>query len=500
MRITQTVVCLLGAASLVAAVPAIDVRGNYFVNNATGDRYQIVGVAYQPGGSSAYTAAGTEDPLSSKDSCLRDAALMQLLGINAIRIYNVNPNINHDDCASVFNAAGMYMFIDVNSPLPGESINSGEPWTSYYAQYLNHTFAVVEAFKNYPNTAAFFAGNEVISDEAAGALDPPYIRAVIRDLKSYIAKHVTRSIPVGYSAADVRGLLFDTWSYLQCSDAEDGTTDDGSRADLFALNSYSWCGNSSFTESTYDQLVAGFSNSSIPIFFSEYGCNTPYPRVFTEVPVLYSDQMSDVFSGGIVFEYTQGTNNYGLVNVSADGSAQLLGDFYALKNQFASLNFTDIQGMAPPSNSPTAPACSSNLIMGTNSNFTTDFKIPNLPPGAQDIIEGGVTPAPIGKIVTINDYTVTQTIKDSEGNILSGLKVVPLADDQINQPGSNTQSVGTSSTSSGAGGSGTDTGSLPSSSPSDKSAGVGVRYAQDESIPFMLVAIIAASFAVGLMG
>lgn len=298
--------------------------------------------------------------------------------------------------------AGMYMFIDVNSPLAGESINAADPGSSYYAQYLNRTFAVVEAFKDYPNTAAFFAGNEIISGDGDGALNPPYIRAVIRDLKSYIAKHATRSIAVGYSATDNRRLLFDTWAYLQCSGADDGTQDDGSRADFFALNSYSWCGNSSFTESTYNQLVAGLSNSSIPVFFSEYGCNQPYPRVFTEVPVLYGDQMNGAFSGGIVFEYTQGINNYGLVNVSADGSAQLLGDFYNLKDQFASLNFTAIQGIAPPSDPPTAPVCSASLI--TTSGFSTDFAIPALPPNATEIIAGGVSTAPSGKIVTIGKF------------------------------------------------------------------------------------------------
>lgn len=400
-------------------MPALDLQGSYLVNNATGDRYQIVGVAYQPGGSAGFDPTAGQDPLSDKETCLRDAALMQLLGVNAIRVYSVDPDINHDECASIFNAvgtldlcshkrkadksqAGMYMFIDVNSPLPGQSITSYQPWASYYAAYLNRTFAVVEAFKSYPNTAAFFAGNEVISNKADGATVPPYMRAVIRDLKSYIAKHVGRSIPVGYSAADVREVLFDTWEYLQCNDASDGTSDDGSKADLFALNSYSWCGNSSFTESTYDQLVTGFSNSSIPVFFSEYGCNKPTPRVFTEVPTIYGDQMANVFSGGIVYEYTWGTNEYGLVNVSSDGSAHLLDDFYTFKDRLAALNFTTIQGIAPPSNSPTARDCSASLIQ--TSDFSTNFTIPAIPPGAQDIIDNGVSPAPSGKIVDISGF------------------------------------------------------------------------------------------------
>lgn len=289
----------------------------------------------------------------------------------------------------------MYMFLDVNSPLPGESLSSAAPWESYYAAYLNRTFAVVEAFKDYPNTAAFFSGNEVIFDEDNGATVPPYIRAVTRDLKNYIAKNADRAIPVGYSAADVRSILFDSWEYLQCEDEED----EQSRVDLFALNSYSWCGNSTFTESGYDQLVSGFEGSSVPIFFSEFGCNTPSPRVFTEVPEIYSDEMQSVFSGGIVYEYAQEANNYGLVNISSDGSAQIMSDYYSLKQQYAGLNFTTIQGIAPPSKSPSAPKCSEKLI--TTKGFTSNFTIPALPPNASALIENGISPKPVGKIVTI---------------------------------------------------------------------------------------------------
>lgn len=305
--------------------------------------------------------------------------------------------------------AGILMFLDVNSPLPGESLNSAAPWTSYYAGYLNRTFAVVEAFKSYPNTAGFLAGNEVISTPTNGAIDPPYIRAVTRDLKNYISKHSNRTIPVGYSAADVRDVLFDTWAYLQCSDATDGATNDPSRLDFFSLNSYSWCGNSSFEESTYNELVEGFQKSSVPVFFSEYGCNQPSPRVFTEVPEIYSDQMSAVFSGGIVYEYAQGVNDYGLVNISSDGTAQLLDDFYTLKDRYAALNFTAIQGMAPPSNSPPAPACGSSLI--TTEGFTANFTIPDVPPGAQDIIDNGVSLAPSGRIVAIGKSRQAQNIE-----------------------------------------------------------------------------------------
>ena len=188
-------------------MPTLEVQGNQFVNTKSGNVFQIAGMAYQIGGSAGYDPSHGKDPLSNGAVCKRDAALLQALGVNTIRVYNLDPNLNHDECASIFNAAGMYMVIDVNSPLVGESINSFEPWTSYYDTYLNRTFAIVEAFKSYPNTLAFFSGNEVIAGLEQGATVPPYIRAVTRDLKQYIKNHADRKIPVGYSAADVRTVL-----------------------------------------------------------------------------------------------------------------------------------------------------------------------------------------------------------------------------------------------------------------------------------------------------
>ena len=66
----------------------------------------------------------------------------------------------------------------------------------------SHIFAVVEAFKGYDNTLAFFAGNEVVNDAESAEVSPRYVKAVVRDLKQYIAAHLSRQIPVGYSAAD----------------------------------------------------------------------------------------------------------------------------------------------------------------------------------------------------------------------------------------------------------------------------------------------------------
>ncbi|KAI1106505.1 glycoside hydrolase family 72 protein [Jackrogersella minutella] len=439
----QSALVALGGATLAAAVSPLEVQGSQFVNTKSGDAFQIVGMAYQIGGSAGYDPSHGKDPLSNGDICKRDAALMQALGVNTIRVYNLDPNLNHDECASVFNAAGMYMIIDVNSPLSGESLNSGAPWESYYAGYLNRTFAIVESFKSYPNTLGFFSGNEVINDVKTGATVPPYVRAVTRDLKNYIKKHADRAIPVGYSAADVRSVLEDTWNYLQC--AIDGDANDMSRADMFALNSYSWCGESTFQESGYDQLVAMFKSSSVPVFYSEFGCNTPSPRVFTEIGTIYGPQMTGVFSGGVVYEYAQEDNNYGLAKCNDDGTVELMADYATLQSQYKKVDFSTVEAVKASKSKVTAPECKASLIK--EDGFSNNFTLPAVPPGAQKIIDNGVSPAPSGKIIDISDYTVSQSVKDANGKAVTNLAVKPLSDDATNTPGETGDST-TSSTSS----------------------------------------------------
>lgn len=370
---------------------------------------------------------------------------MQQLGINTIRIYNLDPAINHDMCASIFNAVGIYMLLDVNSPLPGQSLNRGDPGSTYNSQYLTQIFGIVEAFKEYPNTLGFFAGNEVINDDPSGGVVPPYLRAVTRDLKNYIAKHSIRSIPVGYSAADVSDILADTWEYLQC--AINGSTSDRSRADFFGLNSYSWCGNATSDSSGYNKLVAQFSNTTIPVFFSEYGCNRVLPRVFSEVPFLYSPQMTSVMSGGLVYEYSQEVSDYGLVVLYSNGTAQLRGDYDSLQAQYNKLNVTLLESGNTTATQLMPPTCKSSLI--TASSFYNKFDIPSIPAGGQQLIDNGIGNPKNGKLVNISQSTVAATVYSSSGGLIQNLAIKPLPEDQSNTPNGKDTSGSAATSSSG---------------------------------------------------
>lgn len=377
---------------------------------------------------------------------------MQRLGINTVRIYNLDPDIDHTECMSIFNAAGIYLVLDVNSPLPNESINRGAPWESYNEVYMERVFKIVESFKNFNNTLGFFSANEVINEDSEPSV-PRYIRAVTRDIKDYIAAHSPRTIPVGYSAADVRPLLADTYSYLGCN-LENDTS---SRMDFFGLNSYSWCGDSSFEEAGYDILLEDFSATTVPVFFSEFGCNNIKPRTFTEIGSIYSSPMMGVFSGGMVYEYSEEPNEYGLVVINSDNSIDLKDDFVNLMRQYEQIDLRALTAANSTATGLTPPTCESSMI---TSNLTNSFDVPTRLPKIQDMIDNGVQgtfPSGVAQVTNTNEIA---TIKNPDGSELTGLELRVLPNDQSNLPGENTS--GTNGTG-GPGLSTTSSGSSPSS-------------------------------------
>lgn len=399
---------------------------------------------YQPGGSSGFDPTSGKDPLSDGGICLRDAILMQKLGINTIRVYNLDPSIDHTTCASIFNAAGIYLALDVNSPLPNQSINRAAPWESYNVDYITRVFQMIEAFKNFNNTLGFFSANEVINEDSVVQV-PQYIRAVQRDMKDYIAKHSTRPIPVGYSAADVRPLLTDTYDYLSCS-LSNATS---SSIDFFGLNSYSWCGDATYTSSGYDVLVSDFSATKVPVFFSEYGCNAVQPRTWSEISALYSNPMMGVFSGGIAYEWTQEENDFGLVQANSNNTVSLLTDYNNLQTMLNKIDLKALTAANSTATSQTAPACTSISI---TSNITKNFDIPARPDGFQSLIDNGVSGTYPTGFSSVSNTAEPDGVYASNGGAITGLSLTILAGDESNLPGNNTIGTNQSGTKTSSGG------------------------------------------------
>ncbi|KAF2738681.1 hypothetical protein EJ04DRAFT_549611 [Polyplosphaeria fusca] len=326
--VARVCVIALGILQGVAALPPITVKGAKFFTS-DGDQFYIKGVVYQP------STTGVNN-LMDGPQCETDAALIKDLGANLIRVYSVDPTLNHDRCMKAFDDAGIYVLVDMTTPQ--FSFDRTDPsWT----KDLRNAFAqVVDGFQKYDNVLGLIAGNEVVLDEDT-TVAAPYVKAAIADMKAYRDAMRYREMPIGYSAADVQELRVPQQDYFDCGNASIA-------ADFFGMNLYSWCGDSSFTESGYDKVYDQIDGYDIPIFLSETGCNTGDTggRPFTDQVAVLGRQMNDRLSGNIIYEWTQEANNYGLVSYSNDqatGTPKLLADYTNLKSEWATLTPAGIE-------------------------------------------------------------------------------------------------------------------------------------------------------------
>lgn len=318
-----------------------------------------------------------QDPIADLDVCQRDIKEFKRLGINAVRIYSVDNTKDHDACMSELADAGIYLMLDVNTP--DYSINREDPHPSYNDVYLQHVFATVDAFAKYDNLMLFFSGNEVINDKDT-TRSAPYVKAVTRDIRQYIRARGYRNIPVGYSAADVKENRAEMAAYMNCGSDEE-------RSDFFAINDYSWCDPSSFTESDWDEKVELYKDYSIPMFLSEFGC-IEAERQFREVASLYSTDMSSVFSGGLVYEYTEEGSGYGLVKINGD-SIEELDDFETLRKAFSEVE--DPSGDAGYKENGTPSQCPASR---TDNWEVADNRLPAIPRPAEAYMQQGAGEGP----------------------------------------------------------------------------------------------------------
>lgn len=154
-----------------------------------------------------------------------------------------------------------------------------------------------------------------------------------------------------------------------------------------------------------------------------YGCNKVRPRIWQEVDALYSDQMTGVFSGGLVYEFTQEPNDYGLVNITSGEDVIILDEFDSLGDAF---------GKTPKQ--PTIPSSASNPNRPVNcpaastlSGITANFTLPTTQ-GAEYIKDGvDKTKFVKGKFVSSPSLTTTHTVTDSQGKEITDKTIKEVA-------------------------------------------------------------------------
>ncbi|KAL5046593.1 hypothetical protein BDW71DRAFT_207385 [Aspergillus fruticulosus] len=337
---------LLG--QVMADIDPIIIKGSKFFYSSNNTQFYIRGVAYQQD----YTANSTsssdssyKDPLADETACKRDIPILQDLNTNTIRVYAIDPTKNHTTCMNMLADAGIYVIADLSDP--SESIDRNDPrWeTALYTRYTN----VIDAMAGFSNTLGFFAGNEV-SNTVQTTDASAFVKAAVRDMKAYIkAQNYRSGLGVGYATNDDKSIRVQLADYFNCESEEDSV-------DFWGYNIYSWCGDSTYSESGYKDRTEEFANYSVPVFFAEYGCNEVTPRKFTEIEALFGDKMNDVWSGGIVYMYFQEENNYGLVSVVDSTSVSTMADYKYYSSQ---INAVSPSGTNKASYTPTNTALQS---------------------------------------------------------------------------------------------------------------------------------------------
>lgn len=119
---------------------------------------------------------------------------------------------------------------------------------------------------------------------------------------------------------------------------------------------------------------------------SEYGCITNN-RTFQEVSALYNTEMTGVFSGGLVYEYSEEGNGYGLVTIDGN-TVTPNADFTYLQSAYAAqANPSGNGGASSTSAASTCPTESAEWDVANDD-------LPAIPAAAEKFMSTGAGTGP----------------------------------------------------------------------------------------------------------
>jgi hypothetical protein len=416
-KISMAAMALAGSAA--GALQPIHAKGQFFFYE-NGTQWFMKGIAYQedelPGGGALPSSNPFIDPIADTEQCERDIPLLEELGVNLIRTYALDPEANHDECMRMLDEAGIYVLSDLSHPKLSINREEGDWNLELYERYTG----VIDSMAKYNNTLGFFAGNEV-SDNSTYTPASAYVKAAVRDTKAYIREQGYRSsLGVGYANNDNTDIREDIAHYFNCGTPEESV-------DFWGYNIYSWCGEQTMQTSGYETQVTFFEDYGIPVFFAEYGCREveggAEGRIFQETGALYEDEMTAVFSGGLVFKYQNETNDYGVVVIDSDGDATKMDCFEHLADEHAAANPTRMQESSYSSDFTTPEQCPA-----LSDTWQAHHVLPPTP--NRDLCECAVAAAACRPVEDIDDSDVQDIfdfICDAEPDACVGIKHEPSA-------------------------------------------------------------------------
>jgi 1,3-beta-glucanosyltransferase GAS5 len=311
------------------------VKGKRFFNAATGAYFAIQGIAYYPRPNDGELINSNSVDFFTdqyRDLWAADIANFVQLGVNVVRIYAVDPSQSHDAFMCALQTVGIYVMIDLLADCEECAIGITTPPDCYPVKLKNRGQWIINVFSKYTNTLTFSAGNEVtiFADEIAD--NAPCQKKFLRDMRAYIQKCRTsvpnsilsRAVPVGMVNWDSERQA--QTLYFNC---RTNSSDVYEEAEWYGLNAYQHCDPTAQTIGDlrgWIRLRNDFAsyNLPVPVVIAEFGCRTSgFPTIdefaaqrdWLQIDALYSASYTNVFAGGVAFEYSAEKRQ-------ADGSRQ----------------------------------------------------------------------------------------------------------------------------------------------------------------------------------
>ncbi|KAI1659097.1 glycoside hydrolase family 72 protein [Daldinia decipiens] len=281
-------------------ITPVTIQGRYFWKGNM--RFIISGVVYRSYGLSADMLA--DDRIEDLEHAI---PLLRELGINTLLISYIDVTKSHKACMNLLAEHEIYVLVSIKSVFP--VFNHNATMMSYTSKSMQRFFRAVEHLASYPNLLGFTIPNSSIKD-LAPAIAGPMVRAIVRDIRRYLGllavKKHQRVVPVGLVALDIGLPLRDQFEYW-CSGDDNETVD-------FFIFDFNHPGPKKTTQASRDPgALEIFFNTHIPVSIL-YSDMHFMPRQFPETRTIYLDpDMRRVFSGGIVFQFFDGSHNNGLV-------------------------------------------------------------------------------------------------------------------------------------------------------------------------------------------
>ena len=297
------------------------ISGKKFFDSRSGEYIPIKGVNYYPRPNEGELSTGNGRDFFSeeyRDIWERDIMEFMRLGINVLRLYSVDPGLDHSGFMCALQSAGIYVIVGLAASCENCAITEGPPPDCYPGDLKRRGEYIINTFSKYENVLAFSAGNEVALYEDSPEVNAPCQKQFIRDMRAYVKSCPSmRQIPIGVVVADVDRMA--NALYYNCRSDPD---DELENAEWYGINVYLHCDGSAQTTDEligYQELLEDFKSfeMSIPVVLAEFGCiNESFDTIdgfesqrnFLQVDAIFSPEYAQEFAGGIAFEYSTEKN------------------------------------------------------------------------------------------------------------------------------------------------------------------------------------------------